>query len=186
MVKDSDIVTINISRYEMSFVFRMAERSAVGGHSSVRDPDDRKENLGVDQFTGQAAQYAGTKWLTGSSQPYMVQRWYANMHPRRGDGGSDIPGANIDFKGSRRKKRKIPLLSYRLLLRPNEIHRDWVYIFALVENPGPESCLVHLIGWATDAMLPERPEAKGPFRGAHTIPARQLNPLPPIKWFFDP
>lgn len=167
----------------MRIVERNSELASLGGVSQIRDRQDRQENLGIDQLVGQIGQYAGSRWLTGSSEQYRVSRWVANRNPELGDGGSDILASNIDFKASLVRNTSKSLLTYNLPVRQRERHTDWLYVLVLVTDVVPQkSAQAHLIGWATTDMLPEKPDDGGVFRGAYTIQAMNLNPLPPFRW----
>jgi len=180
----SDIIRVEISPGEMNVVAAHAKLACVGGRSNIRG-GDRQATLKNDQLVGQVGQYVGSLWLFGSPDPYLRSRWVANQNPTVGDGGSDFIGSNIDFKASLARNPDRDLLAYRLAVRPKERHEDWVYVLVLVtEMKPPKPVVAHLIGWATDAMLPKRPNDSGVFSGAFTIPARDLNPLPPFTWFW--
>lgn len=180
-----DIVSIEITKSDLSLIRKMATAACIGGYSNIRH-SDRMATLEEDQLVGQIGTYAGIKYLMGSVHQYMISRWYANQHPTNGDGGSDIPASNIDFKASLKRYPKKEMLSYRLPVRPRERHNGWVYILILVDPIVNERTTAHLIGWASDDMLPYAPEAEGPFEGAHVLVAKELKPLMPIKWAWLP
>jgi len=184
------MITIKISPMEFPFIKSMAEKACIGGISRIRGSEDRKKELGMDQFVGQAGTYAFLKYYTG--QPlcyeYMVSRYYANLHPHEGDDGSDLPAANLDVKTSYMRGPADPM-TYRLLVRPAERKENWVYVLALVrknEIPFDEwtGAIVDLIGWASSEMLPSETEKEGPFSGAHLLGATELKPLMPLRYLW--
>lgn len=182
MISIEDIVTINISASEMSFVKKMALKAELGGQSSIRDREDRIKSLEIDQLVGQIGTYAGSKFLLGDTKDYRVSRWYANQNKWSGDAGSDITGANVDFKTSLVRKKERDILDYRLLVRPKEYHENWVYILNLVTSLNADHAEVKIVGWASSRMLP--PIARdGLFAGAHVLSAKELNPIPPYCWW---
>jgi len=179
-----DIIRVQIAGREMNIVAQHAKLASIGGRSNIRGAD-RQTTLREDQLVGQVGQYVGSMWLFGSADPYMKSRWVANQNPTVGDGGSDIIGANLDFKASMARNPNRDLLDYRLAVRPRERHPEWIYVLILVtQMKKPKPVLANLIGWATDAMLPKTPSTSGVFSGAFTVKARDLHPLPPFQWLW--
>ncbi len=175
------VVTIPISDGELALCSRYATHAELGGSSSVRAREERREALTVDQLVGQVATLGGCKWLYGSAHghyAYRVGRWAADRAPHAGDDGADVPGSNVDFKGSliRHPGRGFDL--YRLAVRPRERHEGHVYVLALVE---PEYRSVYLLGWAADEELPAA-DSDGVFEGAHTVAAIYLHECMPLRW----
>lgn len=183
-VTENDIIRMEIQPRDMNVVAGHARLACIGGKSNIRGAS-RQATLKEDQLVGQIGQYVGSLWLSGSADSYLRSRWVANQNPTVGDGGSDLIGSNIDFKTSLVRSPDRDLLSYRLAVRPKERHQDWVYVLVLVTKmKPPDPVVAHLIGWAADYMLPKSPNDSGVFSGAFTIPARNLHPLPPFKWFW--
>jgi hypothetical protein len=192
MIKTNNVVQMNLQKYELDLIRMMAKKAMLGGYSNIRNSQERKDNLSIDQFIGQIGCYVGNKILQGAPFPmgYLTSRWVANLHPNDGDGGFDIPGANLDFKASLMRKNPDPL-SYNLLVRPRERHKDWIYVLVLVENQNlpPEewvSSIVHIVGWATDDMLPVEPSTDQRFSGAYVLGTEELHPFLPIQWRWNP
>lgn len=197
MITQEDVVPLTVGPSTLAWLRGLGEKACIGGASSVRAGAERQAALRLDQWVGQIGTFAGTKYLTGSTEPYRQSRWFANRFPDRGDGGYDIPGLNLDFKASLMRGGPSPL-SYRLAVRPHERHSGWIYVLVLVEpntstvDPKTTQVVhqlceadpvrVHLVGWARDSQLPKEVVADGPFAGAFTLPAAMLNPLPPFRW----
>ena len=181
MLTDGDIIRVPISPAELSFLQRHAQRAELGGRSSIRGAEDRQDKLRQDQIVGLVGHFAGIKSLFGDVRLFRLQRHFADLYPAIGDGGSDVPGSNIDFKSSLITKPN--LLDYKLAVRGRERHRGMNYVLVLVElEPKP---VAHLVGWASEASLPQTPESTGPFTGAYVLKASQLNPLMRLTWFED-
>jgi hypothetical protein len=181
----SDIITVPITSSELAFLKRHAKRAELGGKSHIRGAD-RQATLGRDQLIGMVGAFAGTKQLFGDVRLFRMQRYFADLYPTVGDGGSDIPGCNIDIKSS--AVTSPDLLSYHLLVRPKELHDGMVYVLALVEERALTShppCVVHLVGWASAEMLPRTPSTDARFAGAYALPASALNPLMRLQWFAE-
>ncbi len=120
--------------------------------------------------------------MHGNVQSYLFTRWMLTNNPHAGDGGSDIPGANVDFKSSLMRNNPDPL-DYRLAVRPGERHAGTVYILILIElDEVNQSGTAHLVGWLAEKDLPAKPEASGTFKGAFVVSARELKPLMPLQW----
>lgn len=179
MATEQDFIRIKIGRAAYAFCYRQAEAAAIGGRSNFRTGGDRKANLLRDQLIGQLGAYAGHRYLFGHGHLYAISRWYQNRNPCQGDGGYDIPGANVDFKASRVGAR--PLIDYSLHVRPRERRRGWIYILVGVDvqEDGAEAILA---GWAREEELPREPDPDGVFVGAYSMPVRDLHPLPPFRW----
>lgn len=181
MISEKDILRVPVNKNEMNLVIEMSRAACRGGVSRIRSSQDRQATLYEDQLVGQIGTYAGTKFWFGSSHNYLIARQVANLNPRAGDGGSDIIGANIDFKTSKIRSTR-PLLDYRLVVRPRERSAGKVYVQLLVEL-SEFTAVAHILGWASDDMLPGI-EVGGTFDGAHVLPVRELNPLPPLQWLW--
>jgi len=185
-ITTSDIIRMEISPREMNVIAGHAKLACLGGKSHIRG-SDRQSTLKEDQLVGQVGQYVGSLWLCGSPDPYLRSRWVANQNPTVGDGGSDLIGSNVDFKTSLVRNPDRDLLAYRLAVRPRERHKDWIYVLVLVtQMKAPKPVVAHLIGWASESMLPKHPGNSGVFSGAFTLRAQELNPLPPFRWLWRP
>jgi len=183
MIAKVDLIPMTVPVTEMKYLVRMAKAACIGGKSNIRGAD-RNDKLLEDQVVGQIGQYVGSRWLQGNPLPYVQARWVANQNPTVGDGGSDILGSNLDFKASLVRTPGGDPLDYRLAVRPRERHDGWVYVLVLVTKLVRKEPVESLIvGWASDRMLPTRPESSGVFKGAFIINARDLNPVPPITWW---
>ncbi|MYL84983.1 hypothetical protein GTA51_17880 [Desulfovibrio aerotolerans] len=184
MLTEADIRPVTLQPWELSIIRAMASTWDYPGRSNIRGRDDRAGTLGMDALVGMLGQYAGTKFLFGAAalDKFLVSRWHANKHKLQSDGGTDLDGGNVDFKTSLRRDSGKSLLSYRLAVRPRELHEGAVYILVLADAPTDDRTIVHLIGWASREMLPTYPATDGPLAGAHVLPARELHPLPPFRW----
>lgn len=179
-VRQGDILKIVIEGHELDEAKENARLACVGGKSHVRT-GDRMQRLYEDQLVGQIGNIAGVKALHGRIDAYRESRSIANANPTKGDGGSDIPGSNVDFKASRMRRSKDPM-RYRLAVRPRERHEGNVYVFIALDMDSPERVEANLVGWASDDSLPRNPDQDGVFSGAYTLMSHELNPFPPITW----
>lgn len=173
-------VRIQVQESMLRLAQEQGRLAQIGGASSVfPDHEERMDRIAEDQVVGQLGQMALAIWKDGHLGAYHEQRSLANASPLKGDGGSDLVGANVDVKASLMRGSTDPM-RYRLAVRPREMHGGWVYVLALVE---PLMTAVSLVGWATSDDLASRGvEADGPFSGARCIPAGELRPLPPFDW----
>jgi len=187
MITQADIVIIEVAGNDYKLALENAKAAAIGGVSRIySEANDRERRLLEDQLVGQLGQIAGHRHLFGMLDRYVLSRWFANQHPELGDGGCDVPGANIDFKASRNRYPGKDLLSFNLVVRPAERHAGWVYYLMLTEDPWKPPVKVHIMGWATDDMLPATLVQDGPLEGTHALEAGHLNPTPRFKWNFGP
>lgn len=184
MITNDDIITFRLTKSELSLIRRMACAAEVGGRSQVREGAARSDNLSIDQLVGQIGTYVGCKYFQGDNKDYRISRYYANKAPTVGDGGADITGSNLDFKTSKIRNPEKELLTYKLLVRPRELHDNWVYVLILVSEITDTGAVAHILGWADTQMLPSKPESSGMFSGAYLLEAQDLKPLPPLRWWF--
>lgn len=180
LMNNQQVATLRIHQMRFAYLRSMAEKAMLGGASHVRG-EDRGACLLEDQLVGQIGQWAGCVYLFGNDYLYNVSRALANAYPTRGDGGTDIPGLNVDFKASLMRASD-NTMDYYLPVRPSERGKGKIYILVLVQLYENKSATAYIVGWATDETLPPV-EREGVFRGAHVIKACELNPLPPFKWF---
>jgi len=189
-VVEAHDVVVELGAFELELVkrktaamvdtFKTELRANGYGESNFRA--DRDSTIDEDNLVGQVATLAGCKWLYGTALGHYVwrsSRWAADRAPTVGDGGADVPGSNIDFKGSLLRNADRPLDAYHLPVRPRERHAGNVYVCVLVERAMLRS---HLVGWATDEQLPADAETDGVFKGAHVLGVSELNPCPPFGW----
>ena len=148
--------------------------------SSILNLEDRIKRLRQDQFTGQLAQLGGTMYLTGSDQMYRLQRWNCMRTPDRGDGGYDIPGLSLDFKGSMLRPTKKPT-DYVLAVRENERKKDWTYGLVVVDK-FKDKVFCHIMGWVSDSEMKDRLQKTGQFSGAYVSSNAQLHAFPSFRW----
>lgn len=174
------MISIPLSKYDWALASYHAGRAELGGVSRVRG-SDRAASLVEDQLVGQLGTLALHKYLYGTTERYVFSRHAQNRFPDQGDGGEDLPGANVDVKTSVMRYGQDPW-RYNLCVRPRERHADWVYILGLVSKEYVTDRLVHLLGWIGDAALPAEPATEGPLAGAFVVPAHTLVALPPIHY----
>jgi hypothetical protein len=175
MVTIKDIITHTIESKNISIILSNAKKAEIGGCSQIRNDYHRMKHISEDQLVGQISTYCGSIILTGSQHGYIQARELANKNPFNGDGGVDIIGLNnIDIKGSLMRYSNNPL-KYRLLIRPKERHKNWIYVLGLVPKERPYKC--HLVGWINDSELPTTTYT-GPIKslkGAYAVDAVNLN-----------
>jgi hypothetical protein len=170
----------------MELVKVMAREACVGGKSAVRS-SDRARMIGVDQLCGQLGVYAFYRMWTGRPYPheYLLSRYFANMYKTVGDGGSDVPPANIDIKTSCKRVKKDPW-SYYMLVDEREFYPSWIYVQCLVNEikEDAKEAYVDIMGWAESKML-----VRGGcpiFPQKYAIQCDGLNPFPQIRWIWRP
>lgn len=176
MLTTKDIQLLIIPDQDTSLIISNAKKAEIGGVSRIRK-GDRLACISEDQLVGQISTYCASLFLTGSTEGYIKARDKANSNPFIGDGGVDIYGLdNVDVKGSLMRYSENPL-NYRLLVREEERHSNWIYILGLVPKKRPYQC--YLVGWAKDSDLPKETYNGDirSLRGAFVIEAKHLRPL---------
>lgn len=184
MIAKRDVIMIQLTPAQIALARREALRAEIGGASCIiGDREERRRRLALDQFTGQLGQLAATLVLTGSEDPYRLNRAMVDPALRIGDRGGDIPGTNIEIKSSRMGTYKT-LSQYMLPVRPRERTPNTVYVMVVVAytDLAAERATAYILGWARGSDLPGQAEAAGLFKGAHVIIARDLNPIMPVIW----
>ena len=189
------MVSIRLSNEQLKGALRHAELNCGQGigkmPSQIHDNDQRQQRMGVDQAVGQVAMCAVSKYLHGNTTTYFTTRFHRNQAPDQSDGGYDLGAVNIDVKGGLMRHSRDPE-NFMLLVRPHEVHPEWVYIHCLLYHPSenPIDWLevhpkIYLTGWCTTEDLPPEPIDAGPLKGALGVPVPDLNPLPPLRydWF---
>ena len=181
MVTEDQIVEIPITAKEYALAYRNAEAAWFNGSSRVvKDRKKREEDGFEHQFTGQIGELAGHKFLFRTIAGYVKNRKARNADRFKGDNGSDVEGELIDFKASRwRDPNNRKLITYHLIVRPEERHAGSVYVLVMVRwRPRKEYAHAYIIGWATDDMLPDQPEPDdtSDFGGAYALPGHALHP----------
>lgn len=178
----TDLISRKISRGEMAFLRNKARNAMIGGVSNIRNENDRREELETDQLIGIIGHYAFVSIYFGSSQPFLVQRWYAEHNKYQGD-ISDVPGANIDVKSSRLNQER-PVLTHSLIVRQKEFSRETIYVLVLVSiSQDGETAEAEIVGWIHGRDMPQRPNTEGIFAGAYSVVANRLNPVMPVRWY---
>lgn len=179
-IERKDIIDFDIPQEDFNLLKINAEKAAIGGKSQIRKNQIRKEFLYEDQLVGQIANYAASVVLTKSSDGYKKAREIANNNPYHGDNGVDIVGLpNVDVKGSLMRRSADPL-NYRLLVRPHERHKNWIYVLCLVSSD-MNKCFV--VGWIKDENLPQKTydgEIQA-LHGAFVVEAKKLNKITDFK-----
>lgn len=177
---NDDVINFKIPKEDFNLLKINAEKAAIGGKSQIRKDESRKNFLNEDQLVGQIANYAASVILTQSSDGYKKAREIANNNPYQGDNGVDIIGLpNVDVKGSLMRYSADPL-NYRLLVRPHERHKNWIYILCLVP-PSMDKCFV--VGWIRDEDLPSKTyDGKiQSLHGAFAVQAKNLKKISDLK-----
>ena len=165
-------VMVRLSQEEYALAVAKGRTACIGGRSNiVQDKQERDAALMDHQVTAMAGQIALSKYWAGSTEPFLVQRFFADLHKFSGDGGSDLPGTNVDIKTSR--KTAGDLWGYHLWVRAREYKPGTIYILGVFE---PEALAVYLLGWCLGAALTQ--DAPGRWGAV----AQDLHPLPPAEW----
>tara|TARA_Y100001963_G_scaffold19768_2_gene25051 strand:- start:23503 stop:24072 length:570 start_codon:yes stop_codon:yes gene_type:complete len=180
VLEESDIKLAKQKADELVAFFKPRIVSRQKSGSSIQNLEERMQRLEEDQLTGQLAQLGGTLYLTGGNQMYRLQRWNCMRTPDRGDGGYDIPGLSLDFKGSRLRPSKKPT-DYVLAVRDNERKRNWTYGLVVVDRY-KEKVFCHIMGWVSDNEMKDRLQKTGQFAGAYVSSNDQLHAFPNFRW----
>lgn len=179
MVNQSQVITVVIYKREMEKVREEAKKAvdSIKGYRTIRDQRDKAE-LEKDIFIGLLGEYGGVKHLFGDTSLFFKGREKINKDPVAGDGGSDVLGANIDFKASAVPYNQ-SLLHLHLIVPEKEYRPETVYVFAGVDIKEDEA-IVRLVGWEVGRDLKRGIFQLYPDRYAKKL--REINPLLPVRW----
>jgi hypothetical protein len=180
------MIEITIPVHRIPAIHEMASGAEVGGSSNVRNREDRKASLPMDQLIGQLCVYAFNVYWFGDVRWWVVDRWYRNQFRFNGDGGYDVPMMRIDVKGSLMRYGPDPE-RYHLVVPENERHPNWIYVCALAKKPADEirdPWRIFLTGWAEDSELKSKWEGPGleDLIGKYILGYKKLHRLPPFGW----
>lgn len=184
MIEATDIVQVTLNEDEVALCRSYARDAEIGGRSNIRGREDRDANLSLDNVVGQYGTLAFACWLLPDCgvDAYVVTREAQNENPTQGDGGIDLLGIELDVKTSVCRGNQ-PLREYNLLVRPNEYHRNWLYLLGLIPHRTPEwtwkTVTVLLMGWCKTKDLPQ-PGLDTRFGDARALVAEKLRPLPEL------
>lgn len=163
---------------------KYADASMIGGKSHIiLDDEERKQRLWRDQLVGQSGEAAIHLYTSGSIQGYIDSRSARGYRSRSNDGGTDIPGAQVDIKCSNLPPGKHPG-SFVLFVRDKEFNPNTLYYLGLMTCVrSPFQVYVMIAGWVHGSEYIDKAkpyEFNGdPVAG---VPISDLHPAPPIRW----
>lgn len=181
MISRKHLVKWILSSCTMAIMYEHAQMKCLGYGSRIRGKEFTDDELFEWQLTGCMCTYAGIYKMTGSTDRYFQHMEDTGDNPY-GDGGTDIPGARVDFKGTLLKDGRDPLKQH-LAVRPREFHDNTLYVLALVRSYDEWEADGWLVGmmesWEIEAMNSPVPSL---FGDARVVPAVQLHPIPKMRW----
>jgi len=187
MINRNQIVQVVLDSSESLLVRQMTLLACTGGKSQIfQDQQERNKRRLIDNAVGQAGELAinilAFQERDFGKTMYINSRNKANANPHLGDDGMDILDTHIDVKTSmiRSSSRSQDMLSYNLVVRPQEFKEGWVYVLGLIyqkEITDPK-IVVNIIGWAHSDDFPDEIETQGLFKNTFPLRASNLNPLP--------
>lgn len=180
MIKENNLVRWTIQGDTMCVMQEHARMKCLGLGSRIRGRKFTKEELFEWQLIGVLCTYAGIRLITGSDELYHQHMRETGSNPV-GDGGTDIPGARVDIKGSLMRRSKNPL-SYRLLIRPREFHENTTYILALVDEMAPSGANGYIVGFMDSSEILDVSVTDPTFGDARVVAANLLNPVMNCRW----
>lgn len=150
-----------------------------------QDPEEEDytpEKLFKDNLMGVIGTYAGIWHLTGSNLLYF-RHMEETGDKLVGDGGTDVPGARMDFKTSA-WNGSLPLSMNRLAVRPDELHPKTTYVLILVDGYGRGGADGYIMGCMESWEIMENfhDAADKGFGNAYCVFANLLNPFPNLYW----
>ncbi len=184
MIGEGHLIKWVLSAKTMEIMRGNAETKCLGLSSSVRRKKTRKndEELFEDQLIGCMCSYAGNYKMTGTAERYF-QHMESTGDSLTGDGGTDIAGARVDFKGTLIRRIGKHPLSFHLAIQPEEFHQDTLYVLALVVSYHEEMAFGWLVGmmeaWEIEIFSRPVPEL---FGEAFAVKAPELHPVPKMRW----
>lgn len=176
----------------LPFLRRCVRWSTRGGHSDVRQGEERQEKCGEDQGIGWCAELAISLLLFGSSYNFILVQCIAHLRLKRkqnpGDRGIDIFGHGIDIKGSamNSERKGTDPLAYNCIADRSSWRESWAYVQVMFEaidlDTDPAIVKGTVIGWTVAEKLKPGPEW---LKGARVLEACHLYPLHELKERMD-
>lgn len=158
-----DEVVVELGEWEIGRVIwhvnKKMEKLGVG--STIVGRGRGRELAWEDSFIGQCAEAAGSKLITGDIGLYERTRELRERYPYNGDGGCDLIGYRVDFKGHRDRVVREGS-EHELWVRPREYRVDRVYVLCLVKQG--KKVRVRFIGKAKGRELRKEVLADGSIR----------------------
>ena len=181
-------MVVPITDEEKKILMTLVAYASFNGVSRIREPEDRKKNCVQDQWVGLASEYAFQKLMTGKPimEEFIGKRLEHNCDVHKGDGGSDLPLANVDVKGSQipiGREQKQSLLDHHLLVRPRERHLNCTYVRAFIREEDQQS--VVFVGCLEENELPDEVSTRPGIEGAFAVLVRDLHRLPHLHRDWD-
>ncbi len=194
LIRPSNTITINIRKSEnIKLIYEEAIIAETGGKSQIyTTPEERKKYLKENQLTGQAGNFALHRVIFNDEKMgiefYKKSRAPFHINPKTSDKGMDIVDSHIDIKNSfslhkalydeDNPRKKVNMSTYRLPVRPEEMHPNWIYVSALTEEMNNNLIIVHILGWAKTLDFPKETEQSGEFNGCYTIRNYNIRAFP--------
>lgn len=180
MIGMAHLIRFTLSDRTMVTMREHAEMKCLGHGSRIYGKEFTEEELFEWQLIGCICAYAVTYKLTGSTHLYYKHIEDTGGKPV-GDGGTDIPGARVDVKGSLIRANLGPL-GHHLLVRPEEYHKDTLYVQSLVKSYSESEASGWIIGMMESWEIPSHNRPKEKFGNAYAVPCKMLHSFPRIRW----
>lgn len=180
MTATNQEIVFDLTIDQLYQIQKHAKTKEINGKSHIRNKEDRENNLKEDSIAGTIGGFLLSIYQTGSDQLFRIQQHYANQFHT--DGGQDLPGCSIDAKSSIMRNKTLDRGDYHLLVSKNEWNPNTTYYLFLIDKVDPawRQAKVYLMGWQLGSNLTL--QHNGRFEGSYAIKARDLLPLPPIRW----
>ena len=181
MIESRHVIKFSIPEMVMPSLYEHANMKCLSYRSKIRKEEDyTPEMLIRDNLLGVIGTYAGIWHLTGSNLLY-----YKHMEETGdklvGDGGTDVPGARMDFKTSL-WNGSLPLSKNRLAVRPGEFHPKTTYVLVMVDGYGRMGADGYIVGCMESWEILEKYHHHEKFGDAYCVKALLLNPFPNLHW----
>jgi hypothetical protein len=189
MIRRKQLVWYTVEGEEMALAremgIRVAKRVAGGldSQSNVYSGEERRCYWWINQLTGQTAQLAATKYITGDIGVYRIHQ--AKAGRQRTDHGIDIP-PNIDVKSGLMKRRNTPPFTQELLVHPDEYKDGWIYLYCQVHELTKAKAEVCVVGWARSIDIEGKLSSKKSVpEGCLGLPAFKLRPIQGLREMWE-
>ena len=187
---------IDLIRFHATKRIEQMELKLANEESKIyKNPEKRKKEFPLNAYTQMVTEFAMCDYIYGPVEgpiQFDKSRTAMNDNPKGDDGGSDVPGFQIDVKGSYMKESQ-NFFDYVLSVPPCDKYDPWkekfkgkpesIFVLALCKKDDLQTkegrMVAHLIGWCWDCEINiiYNSYKNGTFKNKYILESRDLHPM---------
>lgn len=180
MITQQLVIPWTVDKMEMPGLSEHAKMKMLTLGNVVR-PKQTRHQLWEDNLMGCMGELVVSRHITGTSRHYYehIEKTGSKLE---GDGGTDIPEARVDIKTSLMRHGPDPL-RYTLVVRPQWLVADTVYILNLCREYSEDGANGFIIGWLyTEELIALDYHIPNVFGDAYCAKYTHLHPFMNCRW----